>query len=140
MKIRSTLYQPISLTDSTVNFTNVLMKSIEVSSDSMVHLSFSNLNADQLQMTSINQTFIIASDSALSFNRSWFLRNSSADPFNANANDIDLSQYEYIRSCMVLETSTVSIQNTNVTNFLSTDNGGAIKTSNCDVYVSGSYF
>lgn len=44
-KIKSTLYQPISLTDSTANFTNVSISNIHVDSDSMIHLSFSYLNA-----------------------------------------------------------------------------------------------
>lgn len=44
-KIKSSLYQPISLTDSTANFTNVSISDIKVESDSMIHLSFSFLNA-----------------------------------------------------------------------------------------------
>eukprot|EP00347_Sterkiella_histriomuscorum_P014799 403359479 len=138
-QIKSTLYQPISLTDSTANFTNVTIKNITVESDSMIHLSFSYLNSSMLQMTSINQTFILASDSNLYFEKSWFERDTSKDPYDFTT--IDLTSIEYIRSCMVVETSTLLVKSTNITNFFTTDNGGAIATTNCDsVNVVDSYF
>lgn len=42
---------------------------------------------------------------------------------------------------MVVETSTVLISRTNITGFLTTDNGGAISTTNCDIItIVNSYF
>ena len=54
----------------------------------MIHLSFSNLNAMKLKMTSINQTFIVGSNSVLTFNSSNFYRNSSQDPFDSSTTDL----------------------------------------------------
>lgn len=103
VSIASDLYQPISLTDSTANFTNFTIRDITVSSDSMVHLSFSNLNASGLKMKNINQTFISASDSNIYINQSKFRRDSTLDPYDFTS--IDLTSIEYIRSCMIVETS-----------------------------------
>jgi len=60
-----------------------------------------------MQMTSINQTFILASDSNLYFNQSWFERDTSKDPYDFTT--VDLTTIEYIRSCMVVETSTLML-------------------------------
>ena len=90
-------------------------------------------------MTSINQTFILASDSNLYFEKSWFERDTSKDPYDFTT--VDLTSIEYIRSCMIVETSTLLVKSTNITNFFTTDNGGAIATTNCDsVNVVDSYF
>ena len=90
-------------------------------------------------MTSINQTFILGSDSNLYFDDSTFERNTNNDPYNFT--EVDLTSIEYIRSCMVIETSFVYIKRTNISSFFSTDNGGAVATTNCDnVTVVDSYF
>ena len=90
-------------------------------------------------MTSINQTFITASDSNLYFNASSFVRDTTKDPYNLT--EVDLTSIEYIRSCLIVETSTVLIKDTNISNFFTTDNGGAIASTNCEnVTVVGSTF
>jgi len=58
-------------------------------------------------MTAINQTFITASDSNLYVNFSNFVRDTTKDPYNLT--EVDLTSIEYIRSCLVVETSTVLI-------------------------------
>lgn len=90
-------------------------------------------------MTGIDQTFILSSDSNLYFDNSWFERDTSIDPYDFTT--IDLTSIEYVRSCMVVETSTVFISRSNITSFFTTDNGGAISTTNCDnITIVDSYF
>lgn len=137
VEIASNLYQPISLTDSVAVFSNVEMNNIKLHADAMIHFSFSDLNADGFKMSNINQTYMVASDSKLVFKNSMFDRDSSEDP----KNETDLSSIEYVRSCLVVETSTLEIQNSNMTNFFTTDSGGAVSTTNCEsVKVENSYF
>ncbi len=103
----------------------------------MIHLSFSSLDATDLEMSSINQTYLVASDSTLNFKSSTFDRNSTSDPNKES----DLSSIEYVRSCFVVETSTLEVSDSRFTNFFTTDNGGAISTTNCaSVKVDSSYF
>ena len=52
----------------------------------------------------------------------------------------DLTQIDYIRSAFIVEASTLSIMYSNLTGFVSSDNGGAVSSTNCDVNVAGSYF